>query len=1418
MVTNSTTAKPDFAMNDLGPLAWVLDELRKSLNSATKALKRFAWDAEAARGSDLAAIDASQLRIARQQLHQAVGALEMVGLTGPVLMLRAMEAAVQKFVLQPEHCSQEAVAKIEYASFALTEYLEGVLADRPVSPVSLFPQYRDVQDLVRADRIHPADLWPLEWRWAEPKLAVTAEPRQYGTEARAIMDQSVLQLMKGKAPQAAGSLGSLSLGFAAQQTERRLKIFWIIAAGYFEAVAHDLLGTDLYIRRVASRVLLQYASLAKGDTSVSERLAHDMVFFCAQAAASQASATPVLAAVRSAYGLSQFKPVNYELVQFGRFDPALLAQARKRIVSAKEAWSSLCAGDTSKAKTVADQFALVTESLLKLHPPSEPLAQVLSRAIETTVNSAQTPGIELAMEVATSVLYLEAVFEDLDPNDPQLAVRTASLAQRLESVRAGGNPQPLEIWMEELYSRVSDKQTMGSVVGELRVSLGELEKSLDAFFRNPKDKATLQTVPGQLSQMRGVLSVLGLDQACKAVFRMKSSVQKMLDTETDPELARAAGTFEYLGNNVGALSFLIDMLNYQPVLAKKLFVYNEENGELKPVMGRAPSASEVAEVAVSVDDSDALPVEVALVVPPGQVVNVAPPAEERSNPALLAALPDVVVAAPVIPVAATPAAAVLAPLDPLSPSLEMLAVAPSVEVNPPAPVQDEGAFDLDLAMDFTDEPVAVPASAPAPAEVKLPAPAQGEDMFDLDLAMDFQDAPVAAAPAFVVKPPALAEMAQDATPVLSDNKPEAAVSALTAMSPPPMQMPVVPVAPPSPPPPPPVVQSSASMDYEEDDDFDLQEIFLEEAREVVGNATQAIDELAQDPADTEQLTVLRRAFHTLKGSARMVELNEFGEAGWALEQMLNSWLADQKPATKEFRTLCAEVIAGFEAWIAAISEKQDASWSATAFRESAEAMRLEGRYVALNLSGQADAASAAVPVVEVVMPVVPVVPEAAQLPEPPMAQESVADALALAEIGFLDEAESLSDLNFDIIPEAEPVQLVALVEPVQVVQEVEPVKVTEAPADASTDSFVTELADIDFDSFFTLSSEEAVSPAATAPLGEELAQSSPAEQVSVEAIELSAEDFAEQFQIGAEAYEPVPPAEIEVPVMAAAPALPEPAPVADVEPVMDEFFFSEDEASVPVIAAEEQQEAPASDRSDENVMVIDGLRIGTALYNVYLGEADQWSSHLVSEVAEWSHENHQLVSASTVALAHSLAGSSATVGFHALSEVARALEHALENSRDHRNYDASTYGPLFVEAAEDIRRLLHQFAAGFLKQPQADILARLKSLEFPESAAPSVDEYDAYSAADESEFAIEDDFEFFADPLPEVQAAVEAEAEAVQAPQAPQALVQAVPPAEIEPAVQLASVAEISVLTKAEFAVVQAERQIPVSVKAEVLS
>ena len=93
-------------------------------------------------------------------MHQGVGALELVGLPAPALMLRAAKPRCSKLRRAGRAASTPAaVESIERGSFALLDYLARLLAGKPVSPVALFPQYQALQELAGADRMHPADLW-----------------------------------------------------------------------------------------------------------------------------------------------------------------------------------------------------------------------------------------------------------------------------------------------------------------------------------------------------------------------------------------------------------------------------------------------------------------------------------------------------------------------------------------------------------------------------------------------------------------------------------------------------------------------------------------------------------------------------------------------------------------------------------------------------------------------------------------------------------------------------------------------------------------------------------------------------------------------------------------------------------------------------------------------------------------------------------------------------------------------------------------------------------------------------------------------------------------------------------------------------------------------------------------------------------
>jgi chemosensory pili system protein ChpA (sensor histidine kinase/response regulator) len=70
-------------------------------------------------------------------------------------------------------------------------------------------------------------------------------------------------------------------------------------------------------------------------------------------------------------------------------------------------------------------------------------------------------------------------------------------------------------------------------------------------------------------------------------------------------------------------------------------------------------------------------------------------------------------------------------------------------------------------------------------------------------------------------------------------------------------------------------------------DPELTLIFIEEAREEVARIAASFPEWERNPGDGATLQKLRRSFHTLKGSGRMVGAVELAEFAWAIENLMN---------------------------------------------------------------------------------------------------------------------------------------------------------------------------------------------------------------------------------------------------------------------------------------------------------------------------------------------------------------------------------------------------------------------------------------------------------------------------------------------------------------------------------------------------
>ncbi|MCH6485122.1 Hpt domain-containing protein [Pseudoxanthomonas sp. LH2527] len=183
-------------------------------------------------------------------------------------------------------------------------------------------------------------------------------------------------------------------------------------------------------------------------------------------------------------------------------------------------------------------------------------------------------------------------------------------------------------------------------------------------------------------------------------------------------------------------------------------------------------------------------------------------------------------------------------------SLEPLDAAPSVPApggaNPFDPVGFEEA-------DGSDAPVPFEAQTLAPE-----APVEADDIAAFDsTAVDLPvEAAVAEAPAPVVDTEA---------DTLPDLRHEIAAAAAAV---------------------PPAVMGGFDGDSTDIDD-DIREVFLEEFDEEIVNLRQLLPAWRSNTEDLERLRPIRRVFHTLKGSGRLVGAKTLGEFSWKVENMLN---------------------------------------------------------------------------------------------------------------------------------------------------------------------------------------------------------------------------------------------------------------------------------------------------------------------------------------------------------------------------------------------------------------------------------------------------------------------------------------------------------------------------------------------------
>jgi chemosensory pili system protein ChpA (sensor histidine kinase/response regulator) len=778
---------------DIGPLSWVKGEIEQAMERASQALQKFVEQPG----------DAKQLKFCQTHLHQAVGALQIVGLDGVTRLSEEVEGLLADIEKQAVLANPPVFNLINRAFATISQYLDGLIAGEKDQPLKLFPVYRDILQVRGTTVIAESDLFFPDLsqrppkREAKPGMLSAEQLKQQLRKERSRFQHGLLSWLKDSASR--DGLKEMHGAVAAIEQTQSLaahRAFWWVTMGLLDVLVHEGLPPELNLKRLCVRIDLQMRRLIEGSQTVAERLMRDALYFVARSG----PASDQVQEVKRIYQLDGMIPAAEGTIDLTPLLPVVRA-ARETLHGAKESWNKFSSGNRHALAQFSEQTAKLKAEAAELKRAElEQLAAEIATVAAALSGAPEKMNESIGMETATALLLAENAVDNFVRLDHEFGHQVEVMVARLKACIAGTGVEGIaEIpLLDEMSRRAQEKLLMTQVVSEIKNNLHQIEQALDAFFRNVDKRGELAGLDKPVHQIVGALTILSQDKAVAVLDKCAAQIRKF----ADPAYAPQQEDFERVAHDLSGLGFYVDSLQYGQQV--------DFDEVMRPIGSKKPVQRDAEETLSDV------------ALPPPATVEVELEKQTRDAKVLLDQL-------------------------------------------------QQQPHDAALKAELRQNLAAIQKDADLVANASLEK--QAERALNL-----------------------LESSGEELTSSLID-----AIAGLAPAQPE--------IAPPS---------AETRRLIEASDaviDAELLAIFLEEAQEVLRTIRENLEQSRSQPHEKEFLTVMRRGFHTLKGSSRMVGLNRFGECAWNIEQVMNKWLQEEKPATPDLHRLIESSLAFFADWV-----------------------------------------------------------------------------------------------------------------------------------------------------------------------------------------------------------------------------------------------------------------------------------------------------------------------------------------------------------------------------------------------------------------------------------------------------------------------------------------------------------------------
>ncbi len=563
---------------DLGPLTWVKGEIDLALERATDAL------AEAGTAPDRP----GRIKFAQTHLHQAHGALSIVGLDGLTQFSDQLDRLLGELAGERLPCTPDTIRLATRCIAAIGNYLDELSRGQPDQALRLFGLYTELAAARGHEAPTPGELFfPDTSR--RPVFAAPAETGDDPKRLRALRGRFERGLLKwfrsGDDPAGPLEMRDAVAGIESQQAVPASRAFWFAATAFFDALAQQAIPPDAATKRLCGRIDAQMRRVMEGSSIVAERLMRDVLYHVATASAR----SPVIDATRDAYGLDQLIPAADRGISDTPLAP-VLRKLREQLADAREAWDQFATGGAVGLPRFQDTLAPIIEQARSLGQPEvAALAGALGDMARWLRQDPLRLTDALSMDVATTMLLLDTRLDAHARADSRENAQIDVLLERIQAHQRGERLAPLSIAEPDAQARQVHRQ----LAHEILSSLAEVEQSLDGFFRAPTQTDILAAVCAPLKQVEGALSVMNDDAAVRLVQDAAARIAALPSGSPDS----STQAFEEIAHRLSALGVYIEALQHGPADLERI---------LRPDAGPAAEDSIEAELAQQKRETAAL--------------------------------------------------------------------------------------------------------------------------------------------------------------------------------------------------------------------------------------------------------------------------------------------------------------------------------------------------------------------------------------------------------------------------------------------------------------------------------------------------------------------------------------------------------------------------------------------------------------------------------------------------------------------------------------------------------------------------------------------------------------------------------------------------------------------------------------------